>query len=129
MKIKNKKLKAYITLVVVILLVPFLLLQGINLVNTSIDIVHVSTSSIFNNKKYIYEQTCWEEVLYFLRNNDELIGEQVIQTPDLECNFTIEEIQEEKFKIILETLKEDYYSTTTKFVSYDQENLQYIPSL
>jgi hypothetical protein len=130
MKVKKKenKMKGYITLVVVIILVPFLLLQGINLVNNSIDIVHISKNSIFTNKKYINDQTCWEEILRFVKKNEEIIGSRTIGTPEIACEFTIQEIEDDKYQITLETTKEGYYSKKTRFILYNSDTLQFISS-
>jgi hypothetical protein len=127
-KSKNKKLKGYITLVVVIILTPFLLLQGINLVNTSIDILKISTSTTTRNKQYTQEQSCWEEILYFLKNNEELLGNREIKTPEIICKFNVSKIEENKYKITLETEKDSLYSFKEKYVFYDRENLKYIAS-
>ena len=128
MKVKGKILKGYITLVVVIILVPFLLLQGINLVNNSIDIVNVSKNSILTNKQYIYEQTCWEEILYFVKNNDTLPSTLSLLTPNITCEFDVEAIGETKFKITLETIKDDYFSSTTRYIVDDAGALQFVSS-
>lgn len=125
---KNKKTKGYITLVVVILLVPFLLLQGINLIHISIDIVNVAKNSVNHNSQYIQEQSCWEEILYFFRKNDEIVGELELQIPEITCKFLVEDLGENKYKIYLETEKNNYYSFSERYVFYDIESIKYISS-
>ncbi len=125
---KNKKTKGYITLVVVILLVPFLLLQGINLIHISIDIVNVAKNSVNYNSQYIQEQSCWEEVLYFFRKNDQIIGEVELQIPEITCRFSIENLGGNKYKISLETEKNNYYSFSERYIFYDIESIKYIAS-
>jgi hypothetical protein len=130
MKIKKEKkqMKAYITLVVVILLVPFLLLQGINLVNISIDIINVSSSSIISNKRNINEHTCWEEILYHIRHNQEFLGHKLITTSEINCDFNIEAIATNEYKVSLESIKEDSYSFASRYIFYNGDKLRYIPS-
>ncbi len=72
-KLKKKKMRGYITLVVVLIFIPFLLTQGINLLYMSIDIVHISGNSIASNRQYIDEQTCWEEILYLFKNRTSFV--------------------------------------------------------
>ena len=123
---KTKKLKGYITLVIVILFVPFLLLQGINLVNSSVDIFHISTNSITSNKQYIDEQSCWEEIMHFFKKNTEIIGSREINTPTITCVFFVQDLGADKYKVTLETDKNSLYSFSERFVLYGSDSLQYI---
>jgi hypothetical protein len=125
-KLRNQTTKGYITLVVIILLVPFLLLQGINLVNTSIDIVHISSSSISRNRQHINEQTCWEEILYYFKNNGDILGQKIITTSEIHCVFLVEEIDIDKYKISLNSQKDNFHSFSQRYVLYDNNNLDFI---
>ncbi len=125
-KIKKKNMRGYITLVVVLIFIPFLLIQGINLLYMSIDIVHISGNSIASNRQYIDEQTCWEEVLYSLKNSSEIPSEKSIDSSDTHCNFVVQEIGENNYKISLESSRENYHSSSDRYIFYDGEVIKFL---
>jgi hypothetical protein len=122
----KKNMKGYVTLVVVIMFVPFLLMQGINLVHMSIDIVHISSNSVSSNKQYIDEQTCWEEILYFFRNNSNILGAKSINLQNTSCDFFVEELEQYNYKITLESHREGFFSTSERYIFYDQDELKFL---
>ena len=132
MKIKvcKKNTHGYVTLIVVIMFIPFLLLQGINLVNMSLDIVNTSSNTVSSNNQYIEEQTCWEEVSFFILNSNgaNILGERVVEFSDTTCSFFIEGLpmEEDKYKISLESHRYDFFSSSEKYIFYDEEVLRFI---
>ncbi len=127
MKIK-KNMRGYVTLVVVIMFVPFLILQGINLVNMSVDVAHISTNSVAGNNQYVDEQTCWEEVLYFLRTETVVPVGGSINFSETECEFFVQDLGENRYRISLESYKDDFYSISERYIFYDNSVLKFIPS-
>ncbi len=125
-KINKKNMKGYVTLIVVIMFIPFLLMQAINLVNMSIDIVHISVNSVASNKQYIDEQTCWEEVLYFFRNNTDILGAKSINLEHTSCDFFVEELEQYKYKVKLESHREGFFSASEKYIFYDKDDLKFL---
>ena len=125
-KSKKKNMRGYVTLIVVLVFIPFLLVQGINLVDMSIDVVHVSSNSVASNRQYIDEQTCWEEILYFFRNNNGMSYEKSIDFSYTTCDFNVQEIEEHSYKITLESSREGYYSSSERYVFYDGEVMRFL---
>lgn len=129
-KVCKKNMRGYVTLIVVIMFVPFLLLQGINLANMSLDIVNTSSNTVSSNNQYIEEQTCWEEVSFFILNSNggNILGEKVIEFSDITCNFLVEQLpaEEYKYKISLESHRYDFFSSSEKYIFYDEEVLRFL---
>lgn len=126
----KKNMRGYVTLIVVIMFIPFLLLQGINLVNMSLDIVNTSSNTVSSNNQYIEEQTCWEEISFFILNSNgaNIVGERLVEFSDTTCNFFIEELlmEEYKYKISLESNRYDFFSSSEKYIFYDEEVLRFL---
>lgn len=128
---KKKKALGYITLVTVIILIPFLLLQGITVVKSSIDMIKASKIFSVRNGILIEKNNCFEETLKFIKNNSEYIGEKTFNINDSTCTATISDtgIDPELGtlkNIFIEVTKDDYTVEFSRIIAVSGKNISVI---
>jgi hypothetical protein len=118
---KKETVSGYITLVTVIILIPFLLLQGTLIVKSSIDMIKASKIFSTRNGILVERNNCFEEALKYIRNNPEFTGDKSFYVGIASCDVAVTNMGEDPELGSLKNI--DLIVTTDEFTAKFNRNI------
>ncbi len=117
----SHKIKGYIALTMILILVPALVLTGITLMSSNINLL-VSSKSIVNNSLLrVKTTTCLEEALFRLNRNPALTGEMTVNLADDQCIVNItNDVDPNIRNITINIESSGYFYQLDKYVDISQ---------
>lgn len=83
-------MKGYIALTTVLIIVPLLVLTGINTLYQNITYLSVSKMDYDYQLLKVGSESCLEEIVYYIKRNPFFTGDHLISIGDTECNVNIQ---------------------------------------
>lgn len=83
-------MKGYIALTTVLIVVPLLLLTGINTLYQNITYLSVSKMDYDYQLLKITSESCLEETVYYIKRNPLFVGDYVVSIGDAQCDINIQ---------------------------------------
>lgn len=111
---RKKKIRGYIALTTVLVILPLLLLSGINSIYTNITLLTSGKMQYDYNILEINTESCLEESVYKIKKNRAFVGSFSIIRDDWNCTSNISDKDGEFGVKVIEILSEDQNSNYVK---------------
>ena len=123
--------RAYVTLITVIVLIPFLTLQGVLIIKSSINMLKASKIYSIKNDILVNKNNCFEEGLKYVKANPDFNGTKSIPMEESTCDVTVQELRiDPELGVIksvrVEIIQDEYSKTFLRNVAVTGKNIDII---